>query len=72
MFGHIPPGMLARVAHFSWYVPQFNNRLVALLQQNYDVISAFITGHEHTDGFHIVNDNTATECELQNPFSPLE
>lgn len=50
--GHVPVGMLQK----SWFSSVRSKRLLDLIQNYSDVITALIYGHEHTDQFRIVND----------------
>jgi len=64
LVGHVPPGAFGRCFNISWMRPVFNKHLLSLLQQYRSNIVAAIFGHEHTDAFRVVYDDTGM-CSQQ-------
>ena len=62
--GHVPPGVCGRCGNISWMRPSFNKEFVSLLRRHHGVIEATIFGHEHTDAFHIVYDDSRKPSNL--------
>ena len=61
--GHVPPGVYGRF-EVNWFRPSFNKKFVSLLREHHSVIVAAIFGHEHTDAFHIVSDDSCKSLRI--------
>ncbi|CAG5119836.1 unnamed protein product [Candidula unifasciata] len=62
--GHIPPSVLTP-GLADWFYPKHKTQFVDILLQNSDVIVASLFGHDHSDGFKIIQDETGSRAVTQ-------
>lgn len=64
MTGHIPPSMQTP-GLADWFYPVHKTQFVNILLDYSDVIVATIFGHDHSDGFKIIqNENNGKVCNV--------
>ena len=53
---HIPPG-IHTPRGVQWYQETFSQHLISIFKDFADIIKAMHFGHDHYDGFKVLNDN---------------